>query len=499
MHNISHLVARNARKYLHEDAVVTPEDRYSWGELNIEVNQFAHYLRHEHGVESGDRVALVLPNSYAFILSYFAVLRLGAVVVPVNVRLATPELEYILDDSEAKVVITCSLTDEAVKPLTQNGVQGLWLDDPVTMLSGLSQAPVACECDEFSLCCILYTSGTTGRPKGVLFNHKALLGVATMFAVEMEYKPESRLLSMMPYTHSAPLNLQLVAGTLVGCTHVVAPTFEPELMLNLVEQERTTHFFGAPVAYLLTAQHPDIKNRDLSSMRYWVYGGGPMSQTQAERVQAAFGSDQFYCVYGLTEAGPTGTLLMPEEHTDKAGSIGRRAALNTEVRLMNEDGYEVRVGEPGEIEITGEGLMVGYWNNLEATAEALTEDGWLRTGDIAVKDEDGYLWVKDRKKDIIISGGVNVYPREVEDALSQHEAVAEAAVIGVPNEEWGESVQAYVILQQELEQPEEALRAFLTKQIADYKVPRQFKVMAELPRNANGKVLKHKLREQAGA
>jgi len=494
--NIPNLVARNARKYTRHEAVIAHDSVHSWGELNIHVNQLAHYLKKEHGIEDGDRVALFLPNTYAFIVSYFAVQRLGAIVVPINVRLATPELEYILEDSDARMVVTCKLTEAAVKPLYENGFSALWLDDVNKVLDGLPAREQICDSDEEDPCCLLYTSGTTGRPKGVLFNHKALLAVATMFAVEMEYKPESRLLSLMPFTHSAPLNLSLVGGTLVGCTHVIAPTFTPDILLDMVEKAKTTHFFGAPVAYLLTAQHPEIKNRDLSSMTHWIYGGGPMASDHARKVKGAFGSDQFYCVYGLTEAGPTGTLLMPDEHDDKAGSVGKRAALCTEVRLVDEDNNPVGPNEPGEFQFSGEGLMVEYWNKPEATAESFTEDGWLKSGDIGIQDEDGYFWVKDRAKDLIISGGVNVYPREIEDALAQHPAVTESAVIGVPHEEWGETVKACVVLSEQLTDAGQALKEHLKPLLADYKIPRIIEVMSELPHNANGKVLKHELRAQ---
>ncbi|NWO06947.1 MAG: AMP-binding protein [Alteromonadaceae bacterium] len=488
-------VARNARKYPEHEAVVSQDSRNTWAQLNSHVNKLAHLLKNQHDIGSGDRVALVLPNIYAFVVSYFAIQRIGAIVVPVNVRLATPELDYILKDSEAALVLTCKLTDEALQPLAGDEVTALWLDDLDGTLAGQPDTAATCNNGDEAPCALLYTSGTTGHPKGVLFNHKALIAVATMFAVEMQYQPESRLLSLMPFTHSAPLNLTLVAGTMVGCTHVIAPTFSPELLLKLVEEERTTHFFGAPVAYLLTAQHQDIANTDLSSMTHWIYGGGPLAADHAAMVQKAFNSTQFYCVYGLTEAGPTGTLLLPQDDASKAGSIGKRAALNTEIRLAGENNEPVGVNQPGEIQLAGDGLMLEYWRNPEAAQASITADGWLKTGDIAVRDDDGFYWIKDRKKDLIISGGVNVYPREIEDALATHPAIAESAVIGVPHPQWGESVKAHVVLKEKLDDTEAELKAFLKPLLADYKIPRYVSVMDELPHNANGKVLKHELRK----
>ncbi|MCC5880979.1 MAG: AMP-binding protein [Idiomarina sp.] len=494
--NIPGYVARNARKYPNHEAVVEPGARHTWAQLDKRVNQLANYLHDEHGVEAGHRVALFLPNNFAFVVSYFAIQRLGAVVVPVNVRLATPELEYILEDSGSDLVITCELTGTAVQPLYEKDTNAIWMDNIDELLNGLDFEAVDVKMDDDDACALLYTSGTTGRPKGVLFNHSSLLAVGTMFAVEMAYKPESRLLSLMPFTHSAPLNLSLIGGTMVGCTHVIAPTFTPDLLLDLVENERTTHFFGAPVAYILTAQHPDIAKRDLSSMTHWIYGGGPLAGEHANLARKAFNSNNFYCVYGLTEAGPTGSVLLPHEHGAKAGSIGKRAAFNTEIRLVDENNEAVKPGEAGELQLTGEGIMLGYWQNPDATDDVLTDDGWLKTGDIAIQDEDGYYWVKDRQKDLIISGGVNVYPREIEDALASHPAVLESAVIGIPHEQWGETVKAYVVLNRDLTDPEATLKSHLKALLADYKIPRHFEVKKELPHNANGKVLKHQLRAE---
>lgn len=494
--NIPGYVARNARKYPTQEAVVEPHARHTWAELDKRVNQLANFLRNEHGIASGHRVALFLPNNFAFVVSYFAVQRLGAVVVPINVRLTTNELAYILEDSGSELVITCALTGTAVQPLYENDTNAIWLDNIDELLSGLERDDVALTIDNEDPCSLLYTSGTTGRPKGVLFNHAALQSVGMMFALEMEFKPESRLLSLMPYTHSAPLHLSLVGGTMVGCTHVMAPTFTPDLLLDLVEREKTTHFFGAPVAYLMTAQHPTSAQRDLSSMTHWIYGGGPLAAEHVNMIRKAFRSDNFYCVYGLTEAGPTGTFLLPHEHATKAGSIGRRAAFHTEVRLVDDNNEPVPVGQAGELQLTGGGIMLGYWQNPAATDDIITSDGWLKTGDIGIQDEDGYYWVKDRQKDLIVSGGVNVYPREIEDALASHPAVVESAVVGVPNEQWGESVKAFVVLNRDLGDADATLKGHLKALVADYKIPRAFEVRDELPHNANGKVLKHLLREQ---
>ncbi len=489
---IYQMLARNARKYSNGLAITDDTKQLTWAELHTQAEQLARWLQQEYGIQAGDRVALVLPNSIAFVLGFFALQRLDAIAVPINVRLTTPELSYIIKDADAKLVLTCKMTDAALQPIVEAGLAGLWLDDwqPSLVAHGALKPAQA---NQESPCILLYTSGTTGRPKGVLFQQKAIQSVATMIALEMAMSPQSKLLHLMPFTHSAPLNLFLLAGTLVGAAHVVAPTFTPELLLDLVAKHKVTHFFGAPVAYLLTAQHPAIKTTDLSSVSHWIYGGAAMSTEHTQLVQQAFQSSQFYCVYGLTEAGPSGILLLPEEHAQKAGSVGRRAAFNTEVRLRTEEGREPDVGEPGEVEIFGEGMMQCYWKKPDATQQTFTSDGWLKTGDVAVRDEDGFYWIKDRKKDIIISGGVNIYPREVEDALSGHPAVVEAVVVGVPHEQWGESVKAFVVLREAVSDLKDELNGYLSQRLADYKLPRLYSQLDELPRNANGKVLKHEL------
>jgi len=489
-------LARNARKYPDHEAVIDGSLRINWAQLNEHVEQFAEHLACDHHIQPGDRVCLVIPNTYAFIVAHFAIQRLGAIVAPINVKLTADELHYIFDNAAAKLIITCDMTSsQALIAAQQLSIPAIAVNDMPRYANEHSHGREFHHLSEDAIhtnATLLYTSGTTGRPKGVLFDHKAILFVGMMFATEMKYTLESRLLSLMPFTHSAPLHLTLVGGCIVGSTHVIAPTFTPDLLLQLVQQERTTHFFGAPVAYLLTAQHPQICDADLSSMTHWIYGGGPMAAEHAQQIQKAFNSDQFYCVYGLTEAGPTGSFLTPSEHATKAGSVGQRAALFTEMRVVNKAGEIAAADEPGEIQICGEGIMRGYWRNEQATTEIMTADGWIKTGDIGVRDADGFFWIKDRMKDLIICGGVNVYPREVEDVLASHPAVLETAVVGVPHEQWGETVKAFVVLKQPT--TEDELREFVATRLADYKRPRVYEFRDELPHNANGKILKHQLR-----
>lgn len=494
--NSSNLLARNARKYPASEAVISMGRRVSYQELDVFVTKFSHALQSQ-GIEKGDRVVLFMPNVLEFVIGYFAIQRIGAIVVPINAKFSLREVEFVMTHSEAKCIIVHEMLFSIVSPLTFGDIKiktGSPANDWLGMEKLMEQTDtsiIPCALLEDDLSTILYTSGTTGDPKGVLFSYRNILTVANMIAVEMEVKPESRMLLMMPLSHSAPLHLFLMAAFVVGCTSVLTPTFTPDLLIDSVVNEQTTHFFGAPVAYLLTAQHPRLAVSDLSSMKWWVYGGAPLSKKEVLMIAEKFRTDRLVSVYGLTEAGPSGSLLLPKEHPHKAGSIGCRAPLGTEIRIVDEDGYDVPKGEIGEIVLYGEGNMQGYYKNEEATATAFI-DSWLRTGDLARMDEEGYLWIVDRKKDIIISGGITIYPKEIEEIILQFGDLAEAAVVGVPHPEWGETVKAVFSAPSIIDIT--MLQEFLHEHLAGYKVPRIFEQVDSLPRNASGKILKQQLK-----
>jgi len=499
--NISKLLAHQASKNPNHEGIVTESDRITYAKWNSLVNQLADSFR-KLGVTKGDKVILHMPNTKEFLYTYFAVHRLGAIIVPINAKLVHQEIMYILKQSDAKVFVTHEAVFEQVKDLPQEAnllyiktgkELGDWYSFEALLAAG-SPEEIPCDLTEEDEASILYTSGTTGNPKGVLFTNRNILTVATMICIEMTMKPKSRILHMMPLSHSAPLHLFLIAGTYVGATHVLAPTFSPELLLKKVDKEKITHFFGAPVAYLTTTKHPDINQYDLTSMEYWVYGGAPLSQHDVRFVKDAFSTDRLMCVYGPTEAGPNGTLLEFDAQDTKAGSIGNRSALQCEIRVVDESGSEVKTGEIGEIILRGEGNMKGYYKEEEKT-KAVLNDNWFYTGDMAKRDEDGYYWLIDRKKDMIISGGVNIYPKEIENVLSAHPKIAEVAVVGVPNPDWGETVKAFVVLEENVNDVEAMCRDFLEGKIAHYKVPKLYEELETLPRNATGKLLKNQLRE----
>lgn len=501
--NISKLLAHQASKNPEHEAIVEGSIRITYKKWNNQVNRLADSLS-KYGVTKGDKIVLHMPNTKEFLYTYFAAHRLGALIVPINAKLVQREIIYILEKSDAKVFVTHEAVFPQVSDLpnemnllfikTGQESEG-WLSFE-TLISEGSPAEIPCHLTELDEASILFTSGTTGQPKGVIFTNRNILTVATMICIEMAVTQKSRVLHMMPLSHSAPLHLFLIAGTYVGATHVLTPTFSPELLLKSVHQERTTHFFGAPVAYLTTAKHPDVAEYDLTSMEYWVYGGAPLSEHDVRFVKETFSTDRLMCVYGPTEAGPSGTVLAFDAQETKAGSIGNRGALQCEIRVVDETGQDVEAGEIGEIILRGEGNMKEYYKEEEKT-KAVLHDNWLYTGDMAKQDEDGYFWLIDRKKDIIISGGVNIYPKEIENVLSSHPRIAEVAVVGIPNPDWGETVKAFVVLEEDTRGVEAMCRDFLEGKIAHYKVPKLYETMKALPRNTTGKLLKTQLRAMA--
>ncbi len=496
--NSSELLARNARKYPNVYAIKSEFGHLTYSELDEQVNRLSNALVVK-GIKAQDKVVIFMPNVPEFVISYFAIQRIGALVVPINAKLTKPEINYILNHSNASAIIAHELIFESVKTLDANILKiktgeewGEWKSF-TNIINNASSQVVDCSLVESDLSTLLYTSGTTGKPKGVLFSYRNILTVAQMIAVEMEVKPESRILLMMPLSHSAPLHLFLMAGMTVGSTLVLRATFTPDLLIEAAESEQTTHFFGAPVAYLLTAKVLQNKEANLSSMLWWVYGGAPISTGEVEFIKKEFKTDNLVCVYGLTEAGPSGSLLFSEEHDNKAGSIGKRAPLHTEIRIGDEAGNDVDVNEVGEILIKGPGNMIGYYKNEQATEETFV-NGWLKTGDLARYDEDGYIWIVDRAKDLIISGGANIYPLEIENILINHPDIQEVAIIGRKNEDWGETPMALYVSEKEIKS--EDMKLFLKNQLASYKIPKIYKKVDILPRNATGKVLKHELRKR---
>ncbi|MGE5702098.1 MAG: long-chain-fatty-acid--CoA ligase [Clostridia bacterium] len=494
-------LARNARRHPDKWALTCEGRSYTYAQFNREVNRLAHGLI-SLGVEKGQKVALMMKNSDRFAISFFAAAKVGAVLVPVNFRLAGVEVNYILDHSDS-ILVVCDAEYAELIEEARIGVAGLKhvvvSGETSTstqlafeqLLSDRDEEP-GIEINERDDLEILYTSGTTGRPKGALFDHQRILQVAVGMMATMRLSPNDRLLHLAPLFHSAQLNLFLLAGFFLGASHVIHRDFHPVHALEAIHEHRISFFFGVPAMYTYLLQVPDRSRYDLSSVTRCGYGAAPMAPEVVRQSMDLFGTDQFFNLCGLTEGGPGGICLTPEDHKTKLGASGT-AMFNTEARVVDDQDRDVGPGMIGEFVLRGETIMKEYYKNPQATVEAM-RGGWLHTGDLAMIDEDGYMTLVDRKKDMIISGGENVYSVEVEQVLYSYPHVLEAAVIGVPHEVWGETVAAVIVPKQGQLVALEDLQQFCRGYLAGYKIPRVLYLVEQLPRNASGKILKYKLR-----
>jgi len=500
---------QTADKYPDTDALIYPrrDQRWTYAEFDEKANQLAHALA-DLGVEKGDRVSTMLHNGTEIVLTVFACAKLGAVFNPLNYRLPAGEIEYILNDAGSSVLVFEAATADAVAGAREDldtVEEYLYIDDEgpewtrdfyETLSGGATSRPdtVVAEDDVYAF---IYTSGTTGRPKGVVHEHRDMVEHNLICVSEGGIRRDDVGLSAFPLYHCAELQAALFPRIHVGATSVIHHDFDPVRALQAIEEHDVTLFFAAPTGWNALVQTAPEVDADVSSLRLGLYGAAPMPKEVLDGCMDLFDAG-YLQAYGMTEIGPCGTFQYPEDQVDKQGSAGL-PALNHDLRIVDPDGdpeEEVEQGDIGEIIFAGPCTMREYWNRPDATAASLREaDGreWYYTGDLGYRDEDGYLFVVDRKDDMIITGGENVYPTEVEDVLFTHEEVVEAAVVGEPHPEWGEQVVAYVVgdvTAEELEQ-------FLTdsSDLADFKRPRAYNFVDELPKNPSGKVQKFKLRE----
>src|SRR5690625_2636269 len=499
--NIGSSLTRNANRLPDKIAFKFEDSTYTYKEMNEQVNRLANGLI-ARGITKGDKVALMMKNSDLFVMAFYAIMKTGAVAVPINFRLTDHEVAYILDDSDAAALFFDpdydALIQQAVKDndklqlfiAKEHGV-----NDQITFSEIMSTdyTEPNIEVSERDDAEILYTSGTTGNPKGALFDHLRILQVGLNVSIEFKLGPEDNLLHLAPLFHSAQLNLFLISGTYIGSTQVIHEDFHPVNVLETIEQEKISFFFGIPTMYNFLLQVPNRDSYDLSSIKRYGYGAAPMPVSLIEQSVELFGNDQIYNLCGLTEGGPGGIYLTPEQHKKYPGA-GGTAIFSTEVKVVNELDEEIKPNEIGEFILRSEMVMKRYYNKPEETKEAL-RDGWLYTGDLATINEDGIITLVDRKKDMIITGGENVYSTEVEHVLYEYPAILEAAVVGMPDETWGERVAAIVVPKSGETIDYNDLRSFCENRLAGYKVPRVFFEDTAILRNASGKILKYKIRE----
>ncbi|MDR3569571.1 MAG: class I adenylate-forming enzyme family protein [Syntrophobacteraceae bacterium] len=489
----------NVEKFGDRDFLRANGKGYTWSEIGRMSESAAGFFQ-QRGIRSGDRVAIMSQNTVSFVVAYFGVLMAGGVVVPVNHKLMAPEVDYVLGNSGAKLYLfDGTLSEVAEKTSSRAGklamekaAAGFEFFDAL-LVNSAAFSPVLIEDDAAAQ--ILYTSGTTGKPKGCVITHASTVLNGLFCALLMKMDEGSRLLMAMPIWHSSPLNNWFAGVLVVGGTVVLLREYHPLHFLEAVQNEKCTIFFGSPISYILPLHLPNFDSFDLSSMQTWIYGGGPISGETAKKIMSRYKSDKFYQVYGMTETGPTGMVLPPGDQLRKPASIGRTGNPGVNVKVMKTENRQAGPGETGEIWLQSECAMKGYYENPAATAEVFSEDGWYKSGDLARVDEDGYLYIVDRSKDMIVTGGENVYSREVEDVICACPGVQEAAVIGVPHPDWGETVVAIVVGKIDFGLDEGQIKAFLSDKLAGYKIPKVFRFVESLPRTPSGKAMKYKLRE----
>jgi len=480
------------------EALVFGGRRRSYRELHEQVEATAAALA-ARGVGPGDRVLLMSTNSDAFVIAAYAVLRAGAILSPANPRNAAPELAHQLTDSGAAALLYAPQHAEVVEVVAA-GVDRAATSPVVLSLPELAEAATQQRprlervVGEFDDALLLYTSGTTGAAKGALFDHHRALWVGVSVAGMAGYRDGDRTLHVAPLYHAAQLTLFLFAGTPLAMTHVVLPGFEPAAVADAMAREKISVFFGVPTMYQFLLRLPGFTDRDLSAWRVGMFGAAPMPGDTARALTAMLPKVELYQLCGQTEAGPGGIYAGPADVAARPDASGRYPLPHSEARVVDLDGRDVAPGEVGELILRGESVMKGYWNRPEATAETL-RDGWLHTGDLAVIDTEGYTTLVDRLKDVIITGGQNVYSAEVENALAGHPDLLDVAVIGVPHPDYGQSILAVVVPREGAEPTLEALRAWAKERIADYKAPHAM-LVHPIPRNPSGKIQKHVLRDE---
>ncbi|MDL2716257.1 MAG: alpha/beta fold hydrolase [Acidobacteriota bacterium] len=504
--------------------------RFTYAELDARAKAAARVLTEVEGLglKKGDRLALLAGNCVEFLDVFFACGKTGVVLVPLNTRQTAGELEGVLEDAQPTVLIYGATFEETVEDLLRRvrGVRAVALDAPAApgapaapvrsahitfkeIFSSLPSAPTGADAESSSssspgpedLYCLLYTSGTTGKPKGVMVPHRMVAWNAVNTVVSWQLREDDVSPIYTPLYHAGGLGAFLTPIFAVGGTIVLLAGFDPAEVLKAIARERCTVALGVPTIFRMLQEHPDWATADISSIRYFACGGAPLPLDIIETWQKR--GANFKQGYGLTEVGVNCFAMSVEESVRKAGSIGR-PMMFTEAKLTDEQGKEVPIGEVGELLLKGPHVCKGYYKNPEATAAALDAEGWFHTGDLAKRDADGFFTIAGRKKDMLISGGVNVYPAEIEGVLFQHPRVKDVAVVGVPDEKWGEVGVAFIVRREEEGKREEKislrvieektdLAAFVEARLAKYKVPREFVFVDALPRTPYGKVVKRDL------
>ncbi|QUW21279.1 AMP-binding protein [Sporosarcina sp. Marseille-Q4063] len=506
MNQIGYLIERSAIYYKEKVALIDDEKSITFEEVNERSNALARGLN-GLGLKKGDHVAVLFPNSIDFVLADFALIKAGLVRVPINARLSESEIEYILEDVEAKAVIYDNQFEESINriykksrflKLTISNDSGN--KDKITMekiFSDESKDSFIVETEDADIFQILYTSGTTGKPKGAMINCRSrLVTINNVLVDELDINEEDCMLHMASLSHGS--GSKVLPHFIKGALNVLMKKFSAKHFFSAVEKYKVTNTFTVPTILDYLVEYKSHEIYDLSSLKTILYSASPIQNKLLKKSLEFFGP-KLKQVYALTEAPNPVLVLSQKDHLlgiEKESILASagKEVLNVQVRIENEKSEQVKFGEIGEIVIRGENVMTGYWNRPEETRSTIKE-GWLYTGDLGYKDVNGYFYIVGRIKDVIISGGYNVYAKEVEDVICQLEGVREAVILGIPNDRWGESVVAFIVIKEDMEINEKRIIEHCEKKLADYKKPRNIYFHKELPKNSNGKIDKNKLKQ----
>lgn len=487
-------IRRTARMFRDRTALVFGDREWSFNALDRAADRLARHFA-DQGIRQGDRIAAYGRNSDAYFVAWLACVRGGFVHVPVNYALTGEELSYIVRQSGSRLLLAGAALEGNLAGLD---VASLRLEDLVAVALD-DAAPVGLDpvLEDDSLAQIVYTSGTTAAPKGAMMTHKAMMSQYYSVIHGMDFAEADQALAALPLYHTAQTHAFTMPQLLVGARTILIEAPVPDLVLRLIEQERITSFFAPPTVWISLLRHPDFAKRDLSSLEKVYYGASIMPIPVLHELRERLPKARPWNCYGQTEIAPLATMLRPEEHDARPASCGR-PCLNVETRVVDPDMNDVPPGTHGEIVHRSPHLLVGYWDKPAETAEAFA-GGWFHSGDVGYFDEEGYLYIVDRIRDVINTGGVLVASREVEEVLFTHPAVSEVAVVGLPDDKWIEAVTAFVVLRPDQSADEGALQAFAREHLAAYKLPKKVVFVDNLPRNTAGKLLKRELRKQYSA
>lgn len=499
------ILSRQSSKFPERECIVFEEKRFTYSQFNRRVNRLAHALT-GRGIGKRDKVGILSANCSELMESYFAVCRIGAICVPLNFRLVCPEIEYILNNAECRLLIMGPEFGETIDTIRNNlplmgtyvmiggGNGGYWLDYEDFLSLGKDGEPLI-YVDDNDPAYIMYTSGTTGSPKGAVITHKNQVVNCANMCVEFQWPTGKRFICVPPLFHAGALTVALVSMYTAG-TVVILPQFDADAILKTIVKEKIDFILMVPAMWNWFINHPSLGQYDLSCLQTGLTGAAPMPIALKKKVMEKLPGMGFFDGFGQTEMTAMAILMKPEFSSQKPGSVGKEV-INVEARVVDDEDRDVLAGEVGEIIYRGPTVMKEYYRNPEGTAKSF-RGGWFHSGDLVRRDKDGFFFVVDRKNDMIISGGENIYPAEVEEVLYTHPNILEAAVIGIYDEEWGEAVMAVVAPISGKELTAQEVIEYCKGEMASYKKPKCVEFVEALPRNPTGKVLKTVLRGKYG-